>query len=494
MVEHRFEISKNFILHFKPLPLRSNLIVAKMSFRIEKDTMGEVKVPAEKYWGAQTERSRNNFKIGPAASMPLDIVYGFAYLKKAAAHTNCELGVLTEEKRDLISAVCDEILDGKHDDQFPLVVWQTGSGTQSNMNVNEVIANRAHEMAGKKIGEGEKTIQPNDDVNKSQSSNDTFPTGMHIAAYKKIVEVTIPGVTQLRNTLDQKAKDFAQVVKIGRTHLMDATPLTLGQEFSGYVSQLDHGLKALNNTLDHLSELALGGTAVGTGLNTPKGYDVLVAKYIAEFTQLPFITAENKFEALAAHDAIVESHGALKQLAVSLNKIAHDIRMMASGPRSGIGEIIIPANEPGSSIMPGKVNPTQCEALTMVCAQVMGNDVAVSVGGTQGHYELNVFKPMMAANILQSAQLIGDACVSFDVNCAAGIEPNHEVIKQLLNNSLMLVTALNTKIGYYKAAEIANTAHANGTTLKEEAINLGYVTAEEYDQWVRPEDMVGSLK
>ncbi|WP_394749623.1 class II fumarate hydratase [Spongiimicrobium salis] len=465
-----------------------------MSFRIEKDTMGEVKVPAEKYWGAQTERSRNNFKIGPAASMPLDIVYGFAYLKKAAAHTNCELGVLTEEKRDLISAVCDEILDGKHDDQFPLVVWQTGSGTQSNMNVNEVIANRAHEMAGKKIGEGEKTIQPNDDVNKSQSSNDTFPTGMHIAAYKKIVEVTIPGVTQLRNTLDQKAKDFAQVVKIGRTHLMDATPLTLGQEFSGYVSQLDHGLKALNNTLDHLSELALGGTAVGTGLNTPKGYDVLVAKYIAEFTQLPFITAENKFEALAAHDAIVESHGALKQLAVSLNKIAHDIRMMASGPRSGIGEIIIPANEPGSSIMPGKVNPTQCEALTMVCAQVMGNDVAVSVGGTQGHYELNVFKPMMAANILQSAQLIGDACVSFDVNCAAGIEPNHEVIKQLLNNSLMLVTALNTKIGYYKAAEIANTAHANGTTLKEEAINLGYVTAEEYDQWVRPEDMVGSLK
>ena len=465
-----------------------------MSFRVEKDTMGEVKVPSDKYWGAQTERSRNNFKIGPAASMPLDIVYGFAYLKKAAAYTNHELGVLAEEKRDLITQVCDEILKGKHDDQFPLVIWQTGSGTQSNMNVNEVIANRAHEIAGKKIGEGEKTIQPNDDVNKSQSSNDTFPTGMHIAAYKKIVEITIPGVKQLRNTLAKKSEEFDKVVKIGRTHLMDATPLTLGQEFSGYVSQLDHGLKALENTLDHLSELALGGTAVGTGLNTPKGYDVLVAKYIAEFTGLPYRTAQNKFEALAAHDAIVESHGALKQLAVCLNKIANDIRMMASGPRSGIGEIILPANEPGSSIMPGKVNPTQCEALTMVCAQVMGNDVAVTVGGTQGHYELNVFKPMMAANILQSAQLLGDACVSFDENCVIGIEPNHEVIKELLNNSLMLVTALNTKIGYYKAAEIANTAHKNGTTLKEEAINLGYVSAEDYDDWVRPEDMVGGLK
>jgi fumarate hydratase class II len=466
----------------------------KMSFRIEKDTMGEVQVPSDKYWGAQTERSRNNFKIGAPASMPLDVVYGFAYLKKAAAYTNHELGVLAIEKRDLIAQVCDEILEGKHDDQFPLVIWQTGSGTQSNMNVNEVVANRAHEIAGKKIGEGEKTIQPNDDVNKSQSSNDTFPTGMHIAAYKKVVEVTIPGVEQLRNTLNKKSQEFKDVVKIGRTHLMDATPLTLGQEFSGYVSQLDHGLKALKNTLDHLSELALGGTAVGTGLNTPKGYDVLVAKYIAEFTKHPFVTAENKFEALAAHDAIVESHGALKQLAVSLNKIANDIRMMASGPRSGIGEIIIPANEPGSSIMPGKVNPTQCEALTMVCAQVMGNDVAISVGGTQGHYELNVFKPMMASNILQSAQLIGDACVSFDVNCASGIEPNNEVIKTLLNNSLMLVTALNTKIGYYKAAEIANTAHKNGTTLREEAVNLGYVTPEEYDEWVKPEDMVGSLK
>ncbi|QRM90075.1 class II fumarate hydratase [Lacinutrix sp. WUR7] len=465
-----------------------------MEYRIEKDTMGNVNVPADKLWGAQTERSRNNFKIGAPASMPLEIVYGFAYLKKAAAFTNCELGVLAIEKRDLIAQVCDEILTGMHDDQFPLVIWQTGSGTQSNMNVNEVIANRAQQIAGRVIGEGEKVIQPNDDVNKSQSSNDTFPTGMHIAAYKKIVENTIPGVTQLRDTLKKKSEEFKDVVKIGRTHLMDATPLTLGQEFSGYVSQLDHGLKALKNTLEHLSELALGGTAVGTGLNTPKGYAKRVSEFIAEFTGLPFITAPNKFEALAAHDALVETHGALKQLAVSLNKIANDIRMMASGPRSGIGEISIPANEPGSSIMPGKVNPTQCEALTMVCAQVMGNDVAVSVGGMQGHYELNVFKPMMAANVLQSAQLIGDACKSFEEHCAAGIEPNHAVIKELLNNSLMLVTALNTKIGYYKAAEIANTAHKNGTTLKVEAINLGYVTAEDYDAWVKPENMVGGLK
>lgn len=465
-----------------------------MKFRVEKDTMGDVNVPADKLWGAQTERSRNNFKIGNAASMPIDIVYGFAYLKKAAAYTNCELGILSSEKRDLIAQVCDEILTGKHDDQFPLVIWQTGSGTQSNMNVNEVIANRAHQLAGKIIGEGEKTIQPNDDVNKSQSSNDTFPTGMHIAAYKKVVETTIPGIQKLRDTLQSKSEKFKSVVKIGRTHLMDATPLTLGQEFSGYVSQLDHGLKALHNTLEHLSELALGGTAVGTGLNTPEGYSELVAKHIAEFTALPFITAPNKFEALAAHDAIVESHGALKQLAVSLNKIANDIRMMASGPRSGIGEITIPANEPGSSIMPGKVNPTQCEALTMVCAQVMGNDVAISVGGTQGHYELNVFKPMMAANFLQSAELLGDAALSFEAHCASGIEPNHDVIEKLLNNSLMLITALNTKIGYYKAAEIANTAHKNGTTLREEAINLGYVTAENYDAWVKPENMVGSLK
>ncbi len=462
-----------------------------MDYRIEKDTLGEVKVPADKLWGAQTERSRNNFKIGVAASMPLEIVYGFAYLKKSAAYSNCELGVLSEEKRDLIAAVCDEILTGMHDDQFPLVIWQTGSGTQSNMNLNEVIANRAHQLAGKTIGEGEKTLTPNDDVNKSQSSNDTFPTGMHIASYKKLIEVTIPGVRQLQASLVNKATDFKDVVKIGRTHLMDATPLTLGQEFSGYASQLKHGIKALENTLAHLSELALGGTAVGTGINTPKGYAENVAGYIAKFTDLPFITAENKFEALAAHDAIVESHGALKQIAVSLNKIANDIRLLASGPRSGIGEITIPANEPGSSIMPGKVNPTQAEAITMVCAQVIGNDMAIAVGGMQGHYELNVFKPVMAANFLQSAQLIGDACVSFEVNCVAGIEPNLEVIKTQLNNSLMLVTALNTKIGYYKAAEIANTAHKNGTTLKVEAVRLGYLTEKEFDAWVKPEEMVG---
>ena len=456
--------------------------------------MGEVQVPADKYWGAQTERSRNNFKIGPAASMPHEVVEGFAYLKKAAAYANHELGALSQEKRDAIAAVCDEILDGTLNDQFPLVIWQTGSGTQSNMNVNEVVANRAQVLAGGKIGEGEPILKANDDVNKSQSSNDTYPTGMHIAAYKAVVEVTIPGVKQLRDTLDKKAKAFKEVVKIGRTHLMDATPLTLGQELSGYVAQLDYGLKALNNTLAHLSELALGGTAVGTGLNTPKGYDVLVAKYIAEFTGHPFVTAPNKFEALAAHDAIVESHGALKQIAVSLNKIANDIRMLASGPRSGIGEILIPENEPGSSIMPGKVNPTQCEALTMVAAQVMGNDVAITIGGTQGHYELNVFKPMMAYNFLQSARLIGDACVSFDENCAQGIEPNHKRIEELVSNSLMLVTALNTKIGYYKAAEIAQTAHKNGTTLKEEAVRLGYVSAEDFDAWVKPEDMVGNLK
>jgi fumarate hydratase class II len=424
--------------------------------------------------------------------MPLEIVYGFAYLKKAAAYTNCDSGVLSSEKRDRIAQVCDEILAGKLDDQFPLVIWQTGSGTQSNMNVNEVIANRAHVLAGKTLGEGEKTLAPNDDVNKSQSSNDTFPTGMHIAVYKKIAEITLPGVQQLRTALQKKAAAFKDVVKIGRTHLMDATPLTLGQEFSGYVSQLDHGVKALENTLGHLSELALGGTAVGTGINTPEGYSEKVADYIAQFTKLPFVTAQNKFEALAAHDAIVETHGALKQLAVSLNKIANDIRLLSSGPRSGIGELIIPANEPGSSIMPGKVNPTQSEALTMVCAQVMGNDVAVSIGGAQGHYELNVFKPLMAANTIQSAQLLGDACVSFAVNCVDGIEPNHNRIEELVQNSLMLVTALNTKIGYYKAAEIANKAHQEGTTLKEASLALGYLTEEEFDQWVRPEDMTGN--
>ena len=461
-----------------------------MSYRIEKDTIGEIKVPSDKYWGAQTERSKNNFKIGPAGSMPIEIVHAFAVLKKAAAITNSKLGVLDQNKMELISSVCNEIMEGKLDDQFPLVVWQTGSGTQSNMNVNEVIANRAHVINGGKLGEGGNTLKANDDVNKSQSSNDTFPTAMHIASYKIIIENTIPGVEKLRDTLAKKSKDFADVVKIGRTHLMDATPLTIGQEFSGYVSQLDHGLRALKNTLSHLSELALGGTAVGTGLNTPNGYAEEVAKQIASISGFPFISAENKFEALAAHDAMVETHGALKQIAVSLNKIANDIRLLASGPRSGIGELIIPANEPGSSIMPGKVNPTQCEALTMVCAQVMGNDVALSIGGTQGHYELNVFKPMMAKNLIESAKLIGDACVSFNNHCAIGIEPNYKNIERLLNNSLMLVTALNTKIGYYKAAEIANTAHKNGTTLKEEAVRLGYVTAEEYESWVDPKKMI----
>ncbi len=462
-----------------------------MEYRIEKDTMGEVHVPKNVYWGAQTQRSINNFKIGPQGSMPREIIYGFAYLKKAAAYANSELGVLDATKRDLIAKVCDEILEGKLDDQFPLVIWQTGSGTQSNMHVNEGIANREQVLEGNALGEGMRTLSPNDDVNKSQSSNDTFPTGMHIAIYQKIVSESIPKIDSLKKALNQKAKSFSDVVKIGRTHLMDATPLTLGQEFSGYVAQLDFGLKALTRSLDHLSQLALGGTAVGTGLNTPKGYDVLVAKYIAEFTGLPFITADNKFEALAAHDALVESHGALKQLAVSMNKIANDIRLMASGPRSGIGELILPANEPGSSIMPGKVNPTQAEAITMVCAQVMGNDVAVTIGGTQGHYELNVFKPMMAANVLQSATLLADAAHSFEVNCVIGIEPNHKRIKTLLDNSLMLVTALNTKIGYYKAAEIANSAHERGTTLKEEAVRLGYVSEEDYDRFVRPEDMIG---
>jgi fumarate hydratase class II len=464
-----------------------------MEYRIEKDTMGEVKVPAHVYWGAQTERSRNNFKIGPAASMPKEIIYAFGILKKAAAHANCALGVLSEEKRDIISKVCDEIIAGQLDDQFPLVIWQTGSGTQSNMNVNEVIANRAHVLLGGKLGEGDMLLNPNDDVNKSQSSNDTYPTAMHIACYKMVVTKTIPGVEPLRNTLQKKSADFMEVVKIGRTHLMDATPVTLGQELSGYVAQLNHGLRATGNTLAHLSELALGGTAVGTGINTPKGYSELVAQKIAEFSNLPFVTAPNKFEALAAHDGVVEAHGALKMLAVSLNKIANDIRMMASGPRSGIGEIFIPENEPGSSIMPGKVNPTQCEALTMVCAQVMGNDVAITIGGTQGHYELNVFKPVMAANFLQSAELIGDACVSFDEHCAVGIEPNYTRIEELVNGSLMLVTALNTKIGYYKAAEIAKTAHKNGTTLKHEALRLGYVTEEEYNEWVDPKKMVGTL-
>ena len=464
-----------------------------MSYRIEKDTMGEVKVPADKYWGAQTERSRNNFKIGHEASMHNEIVHAFAYLKKSAAHANFELGVLNEEKKDLISMVCDEITDHKLDDQFPLVIWQTGSGTQSNMNVNEVVANRAHVLKGGQLTDEEKILHPNDDVNKSQSSNDTFPTAMHIATYKMVVETTLPGIEKLRDTLQKKSIDFKSVVKTGRTHFMDATPLTLGQEFSGYVQQLNNGIRALKYAVEMTRELALGGTAVGTGLNTPKGYDVLVAKKIAEFTDLPFVTAPNKFEALAAHDAMVEVSGALKRLAVSLMKIANDIRMLSSGPRCGIGEIIIPDNEPGSSIMPGKVNPTQPEAMTMVCAQVIGNDVAVSIGGMNGHFELNVFKPVIAANVLQSARLIGDACVSFNDNCATGIEPNLSFIEKNLQNSLMLVTALNTHIGYEKAAKIAKTAHQNGTTLKEEAVNLGYVSPEDFDTWVNPLDMIGHV-
>lgn len=460
-----------------------------MNFRIEKDTMGEVQVPAEKYWGAQTERSRNNFKIGEEGSMPSEIIEAFAYLKKAAAYANCDLGVLPLEKRDLIAQVCDEILSGKLSDQFPLVIWQTGSGTQSNMNVNEVISNRAHVLNGGTLGE-KSSIHPNDDVNKSQSSNDTFPTAMHIAAYKKLVEKTFPAVERLRDSLAKKSEDFKDIIKVGRTHLMDATPLTLGQEFSGYAAQLDYGLKALSNTLEHLRELALGGTAVGTGLNAPKNYDTKVAKYISEFTKLPFITAPNKFEALAAHDAIVESHGALKQIAVSLFKIAQDIRMMASGPRSGIGEIFIPENEPGSSIMPGKVNPTQPEAVTMVCAQILGNDTTISFAGTQGHFELNVFKPVMAYNFLQSAQLLADACISFDEHCVSGILPNELKIKSLLENSLMLVTALNPHIGYENAAKIAKSAYNNGTSLREEAINSGMLTGEEFDSWINPKDMI----
>lgn len=466
-----------------------------MQFRIEKDTMGPVEVPSEKFWGAQTQRSINNFKIGgPRNQMPLEIIHAFAILKKSAAEANAELGVLDKEKAATISEVCNEILEGKLDDQFPLVIWQTGSGTQSNMNTNEVIAYRGHVLLGGSLEDEKKKIHPNDDVNKSQSSNDTFPTAMHIAAYEMVVKTTIPGVEKLRDTLKEKSEQFMDVVKIGRTHFMDATPLTLGQEFSGYVAQLNHGLKALNNTLDHLSELALGGTAVGTGLNTPKGYAELVAQKIAKNSGHPFVTAPNKFEALAAHDAIVETHGALKQLAVSLMKIANDIRMLSSGPRSGIGEILIPENEPGSSIMPGKVNPTQVEALTMVCAQVMGNDVAISIGGSNGHFELNVFKPMMINNLLTSARLIGDACVSFNDHCAVGIQPNTEFIKRHLENSLMLVTALNPHIGYENAAAIAKKAHKEGTSLREAALSLELLTNEEFDEWVKPEEMIGGLK
>lgn len=465
-----------------------------MNYRIEKDTMGEVKVPADKYWGAQTERSRNNFRIGAEASMPKEIIYAFAYLKKAAAMANHDLGVLDRNKRDLIARVCDEILEGKLDGEFPLVIWQTGSGTQSNMNVNEVIAYRAHVLHGGKLTDEKKVLHPNDDVNRSQSSNDTFPTAMHIAAYKQVVEVTLPGMQKLRDTLNRKASEFRSIVKTGRTHFMDATPLTLGQEFSGYVQQIDNSMKAIRAALNAVTELALGGTAVGTGLNTPKGYDVLVARKIAELTGYPFVTAPNKFEALAAHDAMVELSGALKRGAVSLMKIANDIRMLSSGPRCGIGEIVIPDNEPGSSIMPGKVNPTQPESLTMVCAQVMGNDVAVTVGGSLGHFELNVFKPVIAANVLQSARLMGDACVSFNDKCAEGIVANEPVIKRHLENSLMLVTALNPHIGYENAAKIAKKAHKENKTLKETAIELGLLTAEQFDEWVRPEKMVGSLE
>lgn len=461
-----------------------------MSYRIEKDTMGEVQVPADKYWGAQTERSRNNFKIGPEASMPKEIIYAFAYLKKAAAQANHELGVLPADKKDLIAKVCDEILEHKLDDQFPLVIWQTGSGTQSNMNVNEVVAYRAHVLSGGKLTDDKKILHPNDDVNKSQSSNDTYPTAMHIAAYKSTVEITLPGMKKLRDTLAKKSEAYKSIVKTGRTHFMDATPLTLGQEFSGYVQQIDNSMRAIKSSLEMVKELALGGTAVGTGLNTPKGYDVLVAKKIADLTGLPFVTAPNKFEALAAHDAMIELSGAFKRSAVSLMKIANDIRMLSSGPRSGIGEIIIPDNEPGSSIMPGKVNPTQPEALSMVCAQVMGNDVAASIGGATGHFELNVFKPVIAYNVIQSARLIGDACVSFNDRCAEGIEPNLPIIKQHMENSLMLVTSLNSHIGYDNAAKIAKKAHKENKTLREAAIELGLLTSEQFDQWVRPEKMV----
>lgn len=465
-----------------------------MEFRIEKDTMGEVSVPVNAYYGAQTQRSIDNFKIAQDINkMPKEIIGAFAYLKKAAALTNHEAGLLSKEKCDLIGKVCDEILEGKLSDYFPLVVWQTGSGTQSNMNVNEVVAYRGHVLNGGQLGDKEKFLHPNDDVNKSQSSNDTFPTAMHIAAYKILIETTLPGIEKLRDTLAAKSKQYMHVVKIGRTHFMDATPLTVGQEFSGYVSQLNHGIKAIKNTLSHLSELALGGTAVGTGINTPENYSENVAKHIANLTGLPFVTAENKFEALAAHDAIVEAHGALKTVAVSLMKIANDVRMLSSGPRSGIGELFIPDNEPGSSIMPGKVNPTQCEALTMIAAQVMGNDVAISIGGSNGHFELNVFKPVMIYNFLHSARLIGDGCVSFNDKCAVGIEPIESNIKKHVDNSLMLVTALNTKIGYYKAAEIAQKAHKEGTTLKEMAVKLGHLNSEDFDEWVIPGKMVGKI-
>ena len=463
-----------------------------MKYRIEKDTIGEVKVPENVYWGPQTERSRQNFKIGTSNKMPIEIIYGYGYLKKSAALANHELGVLKKSKKDLIVKVCNEIINGKLDDHFPLVIWQTGSGTQTNMNVNEVISNRAHVILGNKLGAGKKELSPNDDVNMSQSSNDTFPTSIHIATFLKLMKVTIPGIENLLSSLKSKAKEFEKVVKIGRTHLMDATPVTLGQEFSGYSSQVQHGLDSLKFSLNHLSEIALGGTAVGTGINTPMGYNDCVADYISKSTGIKFISAINKFEALASNEAIVSVHNSLKQLAISLNKIANDIRLMGSGPRSGIGEIYLPANEPGSSIMPGKVNPTQCEALTMVCAQIMGNDVTIGIGNTQGHFELNVFRPVIAKNILESSQILGDACKSFSENCISGITPNLKKIDKLLNNSLMLITALNTKIGYYKSAEIANLAFKENISLKEAGKKLNYVSEKDFDKWVRPEDMTGN--
>ncbi len=463
-----------------------------MDYRIEKDTLGEVKVPINSLWGAQTERSRNNFKIGDPSSMPVEIIHAYAILKKSAAQTNYNLGILSKEKCELIENVCDEITDNKHNDQFPLVIWQTGSGTQTNMNVNEVISNRAHIVEGKELGKSDKTLSPNDDVNLSQSSNDTFPTAINIAAMKIIIENTIPNIKNLRDSLDKKSKEYKDIVKIGRTHLMDATPITLGQEFSGYVSQIDHGIKSLQNSLDHLSELPLGGTAVGTGLNTPKGYSKKVIEHISKNSGISFKESPNKFEGIASHDCIVEVHGALKTLAASIYKISSDIRLMGSGPRSGIGELILPANEPGSSIMPGKVNPTQCEAISMVCTQIFGNDVAVSFAGANGHFELNVFKPLFAYNIIESSKILGDASLSFAINCINGLKPNNKRIKKFLDDSLMLVTALNSKIGYYKAADIANKAYKEDITLKEAALALNYLSEKEFDEYVNPNRMTNN--
>lgn len=462
-----------------------------MNFRIEKDTMGEVKVPFNKYWGSQTERSRNNFRIGKKNSMPLEIIKSFAYIKKAAAFTNYDLGILSNNKKELITKVCDEILSNKLDDQFPLVIWQTGSGTHTNMNINEVIANRSHIINGGEFKTlNKKILHPNDDVNKSQSSNDTYSTAMNIAAYKKLIEHTIPAIEKLYFSLKEKAESFKDIIKIGRTHLMDATPLTLGQEFSSYVSQISHGLVILKNSLDHLSELAIGGTAVGTGLNTPKKYDIIITNYISKFTNIKFKIAKNKFESISAHDAIVSSHSSLKQICVSIMKITNDIRMLTSGPRCGISEILIPNNEPGSSIMPGKVNPTQCEAISMVCVQVIGNDLTISLAGSLGNFELNTYKPVIISNFIESAQLLGDACNSFSEKCIIGIKPNKKRIDEMLNNSLMLVTVLVPYIGYEKSAEIAKYAYKNNITLKKAAITLGYLTSDQFNSLVSPKNMI----